>query len=62
MLQESGNTQVVFMQLDLSSFKSVRNFAENFLKNEPRLDILINNAGEDIGGIFFSMQYGYKVY
>ncbi|TMS07291.1 Dehydrogenase/reductase SDR family member 13, partial [Larimichthys crocea] len=42
---ESGNTQVVFMQLDLSSFKSVRNFAENFLKNEPRLDILINNAG-----------------
>ncbi|TKS81511.1 Dehydrogenase/reductase SDR family member 13 [Collichthys lucidus] len=43
--RESGNTQVVFMQLDLSSFKSVRNFAENFLKNEPRLDILINSAG-----------------
>ncbi|XP_074536261.1 dehydrogenase/reductase SDR family member 13-like [Halichoeres trimaculatus] len=43
--RESGNSQVVFMQLDLASFKSIRNFAETFLKTEPRLDILINNAG-----------------
>ncbi|XP_007578850.1 dehydrogenase/reductase SDR family member 13-like [Poecilia formosa] len=43
--RESGSNQVVFMQLDLASFKSVRSFAENFLKTEPRLDILINNAG-----------------
>ncbi|XP_062274832.1 dehydrogenase/reductase SDR family member 13-like [Scomber scombrus] len=43
--RESGNTQVVFMQLDLASFKSVRSFAETFLKTEPRLDLLINNAG-----------------
>uniref|UniRef100_A0A3B5MWU2 Dehydrogenase/reductase (SDR family) member 13b.1 n=1 Tax=Xiphophorus couchianus TaxID=32473 RepID=A0A3B5MWU2_9TELE len=42
---ESGSSQVVFMQLDLASLKSVRSFAENFLKTEPRLDILINNAG-----------------
>uniref|UniRef100_A0A673AT25 Dehydrogenase/reductase (SDR family) member 13a, duplicate 3 n=1 Tax=Sphaeramia orbicularis TaxID=375764 RepID=A0A673AT25_9TELE len=35
---ESGNHQVVFMQLDLASLKSVRNFAESFLKSEPRLD------------------------
>ncbi|XP_037334809.1 dehydrogenase/reductase SDR family member 13a.3 [Pungitius pungitius] len=41
---ESGNNQVVFMQLDLASLKSVRCFAETFLKTEPRLDILINNA------------------
>uniref|UniRef100_A0A3B5MCA8 Uncharacterized protein n=1 Tax=Xiphophorus couchianus TaxID=32473 RepID=A0A3B5MCA8_9TELE len=40
-----GNPQVVFMQLDLASLKSVRSFAETFLKTEPRLDILINNAG-----------------
>lgn len=33
------------MQLDLASLKSVRLFAENFLKSEPRLDVLINNAG-----------------
>ncbi|KAG7222460.1 hypothetical protein INR49_016229 [Caranx melampygus] len=43
--RESGNNQVVFMQLDLASLKSVRRFAETFLKTEPRLDLLINNAG-----------------
>lgn len=43
--QESGSNQVVFMQLDLGSLKSVRSFAETFLKAEPRLDLLINNAG-----------------
>lgn len=39
---------MVFMQLDLASFKSIRNFAETFLKTEPRLDLLINNAGERV--------------
>lgn len=34
------------MRLDLASLKSVRRFAESFLKTEPRLDILVNNAGE----------------
>uniref|UniRef100_A0A672FWT8 Dehydrogenase/reductase SDR family member 13-like n=1 Tax=Salarias fasciatus TaxID=181472 RepID=A0A672FWT8_SALFA len=41
----TGSSQVVFMQLNLGSMKSVRSFAETFLKNESRLDILINNAG-----------------
>uniref|UniRef100_A0A672SQC1 Dehydrogenase/reductase (SDR family) member 13b.1 n=1 Tax=Sinocyclocheilus grahami TaxID=75366 RepID=A0A672SQC1_SINGR len=43
--RESGSKNVVFMQLDLASLKSVRSFAETFLKTERRLDILINNAG-----------------
>uniref|UniRef100_A0A673WL26 Dehydrogenase/reductase (SDR family) member 13a, duplicate 3 n=1 Tax=Salmo trutta TaxID=8032 RepID=A0A673WL26_SALTR len=43
--RESGSNEVVFMHLDLGSLKSVRSFAETFLKNEPRLDLLINNAG-----------------
>ncbi|XP_077466779.1 dehydrogenase/reductase SDR family member 13b.1 [Stigmatopora argus] len=43
--KESGSNQVVFMQLDLGNLKSVRSFAETFLTSEPRLDILINNAG-----------------
>lgn len=34
------------MKLDLGSLKSVRAFAENFLKSESRLDVLINNAGK----------------
>ncbi|XP_072249253.1 dehydrogenase/reductase SDR family member 13-like isoform X2 [Leuresthes tenuis] len=43
--RESGSNQVVYMQLDLASLKSIRSFTETFLKTEPRLDILINNAG-----------------
>lgn len=48
--RESNSNQVVFMQCDLGSLKSVRSFAENFLKTEPRLDLLINNAGVWLDG------------
>ncbi|TNN80765.1 Dehydrogenase/reductase SDR family member 13 [Liparis tanakae] len=48
--KESGSNQVVFMPLDLGSLKSVRSFAETFLKSEPRLDLLINNAGVVLQG------------
>ncbi|XP_037301985.1 retinol dehydrogenase 11-like [Manduca sexta] len=41
----TGNTDVVLKQLDLCSLQSVRNFAKDILKNEPKLDVLINNAG-----------------
>ncbi|CAD5120427.1 DgyrCDS8994 [Dimorphilus gyrociliatus] len=37
--------QVILMDLDLSSMKSVRKFADQFNKQESRLDILINNGG-----------------
>ncbi|XP_063151348.1 dehydrogenase/reductase SDR family member 13 [Candoia aspera] len=42
---ESGNNEVVLMILDLANLNSVRAFAEMFLSCEPRLDMLINNAG-----------------
>uniref|UniRef100_A0A670YX82 Dehydrogenase/reductase 13 n=1 Tax=Pseudonaja textilis TaxID=8673 RepID=A0A670YX82_PSETE len=42
---ESGNSEVILMILDLASLSSVRDFAQTFLASEPRLDILINNAG-----------------
>ncbi|XP_078081035.1 dehydrogenase/reductase SDR family member 13-like [Mustelus asterias] len=48
--KKSGNNQVIFMQLDLASLKSVRAFAENFLKSEPQLHVLINNAGIGMHG------------
>ncbi|XP_048857469.1 dehydrogenase/reductase SDR family member 13-like isoform X2 [Brienomyrus brachyistius] len=62
--RESGNNEVVYMQLDLGSLKSVRSFAETFLKTEPRLDLLINNAGmigpgrtEDGFGMVFGVNH-----
>ncbi|NXA02454.1 DHR13 reductase, partial [Nesospiza acunhae] len=44
--QETGNNEVVFMHLDLASLRSVRAFASTFLRQEPQLHLLINNAGE----------------
>ena len=43
--KRSESDNVVFMQLDLASLTSVRQFAARVLEEEPRLDILINNAG-----------------
>uniref|UniRef100_A0A8C6VE19 Uncharacterized protein n=1 Tax=Naja naja TaxID=35670 RepID=A0A8C6VE19_NAJNA len=43
--RESGNSEVILMILDLGNLNSVRAFAQTFLASEPRLDILINNAG-----------------
>lgn len=41
----SGNKNVLFRPLDLCSLESVREFAKNFLAEEKRLDVLVNNAG-----------------
>lgn len=41
----SGNRNVFLEKLDLASLESVRTFADKILNSEPRLDILINNAG-----------------
>ncbi|KAG7466042.1 hypothetical protein MATL_G00160630 [Megalops atlanticus] len=45
--QEAGPDQgeVVIKLLDLASLKSVQNFCEEIIKEEPRIDVLINNAG-----------------
>ncbi|XP_049880161.1 retinol dehydrogenase 12-like [Pectinophora gossypiella] len=41
----TSNTQVEYRQLDLSKFSNIKQFAEEFNKQEPRLDILVNNSG-----------------
>ncbi|KAI8793584.1 retinol dehydrogenase 13, partial [Biomphalaria glabrata] len=44
-IAKTGNTNVVVRLIDLCSLKSVRGFAQQVKEEEPRLDILINNAG-----------------
>ncbi|XP_070490607.1 retinol dehydrogenase 14-like [Chironomus tepperi] len=43
--RESGSDKVYFLQLDLASLKSIRDFSKKFHQLESKLDILINNAG-----------------
>ncbi|PVD30017.1 hypothetical protein C0Q70_09278 [Pomacea canaliculata] len=44
-IQKTGNSNVVFQELDLTRIKSVRKFVERIIQEEERLDILVNNAG-----------------
>jgi len=44
-IKETGNQNVFVKHLDLASVESINNFAEQFKKEESKLDVLINNAG-----------------
>ncbi|XP_017778361.1 PREDICTED: retinol dehydrogenase 12-like [Nicrophorus vespilloides] len=44
-VEETGNDNIIYKWIDLGSLESTRKFAEDIIKTEPRLDILINNAG-----------------
>lgn len=37
--------EITIKKLDLSSFQSVRDCAKEILEEEPRIELLINNAG-----------------
>lgn len=43
-IERTGNPHVKCMELNLASFKSIRQFADEFLNTGSRLDILINSA------------------
>ncbi|KAM3870806.1 retinol dehydrogenase 14-like [Diretmus argenteus] len=44
--RETGaDTQLVVKQLDLASLKSVHAFCQGIIKEERRIDVLVNNAG-----------------
>ncbi|RZC36874.1 adh short domain containing protein [Asbolus verrucosus] len=45
------NPNIISKYLDLSSFKSVRDFADDFKGTEGRLDILVNNAGISVSSL-----------
>lgn len=44
-IESTGNPNVIARACDLSSLKSIRNFADDILNSEERLDVLICNAG-----------------
>lgn len=44
-MESTKNENVILKKLDLSSQKSIREFAEDIIRTEPRLDVLIHNAG-----------------
>ncbi|XP_017769168.1 PREDICTED: retinol dehydrogenase 11-like [Nicrophorus vespilloides] len=44
-VEETGNDNIIYKWLDLGSLLSTRKFSEYIVNTEPRLDILINNAG-----------------
>jgi len=44
-VKQTENDRVEVHHLDLTSLASIRKFAENIINTEPRVDILINNAG-----------------
>lgn len=59
-IYEDTGATVIVKQLDLCSFKSVRAFADDVIKTEPRLDVLINNAGNIPDHLTFT-EDGYEV-
>ncbi|MCY3414244.1 MAG: SDR family NAD(P)-dependent oxidoreductase [Candidatus Heimdallarchaeota archaeon] len=44
-LTKQSNANVVLMELDLASLKSIKDFTQKFCDHYDRLDILLNNAG-----------------
>ncbi|CAF1366148.1 unnamed protein product [Didymodactylos carnosus] len=44
LITETGNSNIYLEQIDLASYKSIREFLQTFESKYPKLDVLINNA------------------
>lgn len=44
-IHDTKNPNVIVQKLDLSSQKSIRQFAAEIIKTEPKIDVLLHNAG-----------------
>ena len=45
--RKTSNDNVQFLPLDLADLKSVREFVDIFVKQHDRVDVIINNAGNN---------------
>jgi NAD(P)-dependent dehydrogenase (short-subunit alcohol dehydrogenase family) len=57
--EETGNTDVEFIELDLASLGSVRSCAEKFLARDLPLHIIVNNAG--VAGVNGTTENGFEL-
>lgn len=61
--EASGRDDVAFLALDLADFDSVRRCAAEFLEREPRLDVLVANAGINlVRGLRQKSKQGYELH
>ncbi|KAF5292429.1 hypothetical protein FQA39_LY13976 [Lamprigera yunnana] len=58
-IEATGNNSVILKNIDLSSFESIREFADDINNTENKLDVLIHNAGMDILGYDVNPLYIY---
>ncbi|EEC19279.1 short-chain dehydrogenase, putative [Ixodes scapularis] len=58
---EETQQKVVIKRLDLASLRSVREFADDILKTESRLDVLVNNAGLINGELHHKTSHMYNL-
>lgn len=45
LIKETRNDQIIIKKLDLSSFQSIREFSNEILNEETKIDVLIHNSG-----------------
>ena len=60
-MESTGSEKVVVMELDVSSLKSVRKFAEAVNQQEEHVHILVNNAGV-VGKHILAFSYRFEMY
>lgn len=44
-IKQTNNPNIISKYIDLGNFKTIREFAEDIIKTEPKVDLLIHNAG-----------------